>query len=389
MALANLTPHYCEGAAKLRLGDGFFRRESRPSRDLSVLLAWHQAHVQEGEHPLRWLDLMAGCGIRALRWALEAAPSCRCTPDLWVNDADPDRLPLLKTNLAEIRSGPCRPRFSIQSADHLLIQSRLRGRRFDLIDLDAFGNPTSLIQPALQALGFGGILFLASTDGRSPTGHDRGGAIRSFGAAARVHPASWELALRQQLGLLARQAWMLGFGLKPLLSFSDGRTFRTAIRLRRHPVADEEQQLGMLARCEACGDQQEQRLLQLKGWPTCRCPIGSGRWMVNGPLWLGPLQDTAVLETLLQAALPIAPATQRLLKRLVADPGSPARVWSTAELSHRCALQGPPALTSLVQQLQDAGHQACVSGVMPGQLRTDAELPELLQICCNAKGEGT
>lgn len=111
--------------------------------------------------------------------------------------------------------------------------------------------------------------------------------------------------------------------------------------------------------------------------------------MVNGPLWLGPLQDTAVLETLLQAALPIAPATQRLLKRLVADPGSPARVWSTAELSHRCALQGPPALTSLVQQLQDAGHQACVSGVMPGQLRTDAELPELLQICCNAKGEGT
>ena len=48
--------------------------------------------------------------------------------------------------------------------------------------------------------------------------------------------------------------------------------------------------------------------------------------------------------------------------------------------------QLPPAL---VQQLQDAGHQACISGVMPGQLRTDAELPELLQICCNAKGEGT
>ena len=31
--------HYCEGAAQLELGSGFFRPESRPSRDLGVLLA--------------------------------------------------------------------------------------------------------------------------------------------------------------------------------------------------------------------------------------------------------------------------------------------------------------------------------------------------------------
>ena len=41
------------------------------------------------------------------------------------------------------------------------------------------------------------------------------------------------MALRQQLGLVARQAWMLGRGVLPLLSFSEGRTFRLAVRLRR------------------------------------------------------------------------------------------------------------------------------------------------------------
>jgi tRNA (guanine26-N2/guanine27-N2)-dimethyltransferase len=41
------------------------------------------------------------------------------------------------------------------------------------------------------------------------------------------------MALRQQIGLVARQAWMLGRGLQPLFSFSEGRTFRLALRLRR------------------------------------------------------------------------------------------------------------------------------------------------------------
>ena len=64
-----------------------------------------------------------------------------------------------------------------------------------------------------------------------------------------------------------------------------------------------------------------------------------------------------------------------------ADPGCPARVWSTAELSKRLGLQGPPPLQDLVAALQAAGHQAYASSVMAGQLRSDAKFPELLQHC--------
>jgi len=352
-----------------------------------VLFAARQARDVGPDRQLRWLDLMAGCGIRALRWGLEAAPACPIPPRIQANDADPDRLAVLQANAAPLLKLGLEPQLTDRPADQLLAASQLRGDRFDLIDLDAFGSPGPLIQPALQSLRFGGILFLASTDGRSPTGHERIGAVRSLGSAARVHPASWALALRHQLGLIARLAWMNGLGLRPLLSFSDGRTFRTAVRMQQRPDSDQEQNLGLLARCESCGDQQQQSLLKLTGWPSCCCSA-DGRWMVSGPLWLGPLQDPTYLETLMALPVPVAAATQRLLARLQADPGDTARVWPTAELSQRLGLPGPPPLQALVATLQAAGHQAHASGVMAGQVRSDAEFPDLLQLCRHCCQEG-
>ena len=372
----------------MELGAGFFREQSRPARDLSVLLAADQACGVGQERGLRWLDLMAGCGIRALRWGLEAADRCAVAPEIWVNDGDPDRAAVVAGNTKPFLQTGIPLRLLTQSAEHLLTRAWLDDARFDLIDLDAFGSPSALIQPALRALQPDGVLFLASTDGRSPTGHDRSGAIRKLGAAARVHPASWELALRHQIGFVARQAWTLGHGLEPLLSFSDGRTFRTAVRIRPHPTEGEVSDLGLLARCEVCGAQQVQPLLRLRAWSPCLCPPGAEQVLIHGPLWLGPLQKEAFLSRVSRCSLPIAGATRRLLQRLLADPGVPARVWSTAELARRSGLSGPPSVARLLQALHEAGQRASASGVMGGQIRTDADLDVLLQICIAVGGEG-
>ena len=333
---------------------------------------------------------MSGCGIRALRWGLEALGSHAAGTELWINDGDPDRLPLIQVNVQKLG---CSTRLSADAAEVLLHRSILQCQWFDFIDLDAFGAPGPLIQPALQALRFDGLLFLASTDGRSPTGHDRVGAIRSLGAAARVHPASWEMALRQQLGLVARQAWLLGRGVQPLFSFSEGRTFRLALRLRRQIPAGDEQQLGLVARCERCGAQQVQSLLKLSGWPACHCVDGQGKWSISGPLWIGPLQEEPLLRQLIADAQDLAPQqispiTLRLLRRLQADPGDCPTVWPSDELARRLGMGGPPPLGRLVRALHAAGYRASASGVMPGQVRTDAELPELLQICTSLRVEG-
>ncbi len=337
---------------------------------------------------------MAGCGIRALRWGLEARGASLQPVNLVVNDADQEREPLLAANLVSLQECQgLKLTQSHQAAERLLRDAYLEHRFFDLIDLDAFGCPNVLLQSTLQAMRFGGVLLLASTDGRSPTGHDRFAAVRRFGAAARAHPSSWEMALRLQLAALAREAWLLGRGLEPLLSYSDGRTFRIAIRMRQRIRPGEEEQLGFLARCERCGDQAMQAMLGLQGWRPCSCRDGCGRWAVSGPLWIGPLQSPEQLKRLLQLSETLrlelshdqdptlAPRSRRLLEGLLADPGQPACSWSTGELARRLQLKGPPAVHELEAALRASGYSASVSGVMPGQVRTDAPLGILLRQC--------
>jgi tRNA (guanine26-N2/guanine27-N2)-dimethyltransferase len=364
-----------EGAAEVLLGSGFFRPESRPSRDLGVLLA----RVLAARAPLRVLDLMAGCGIRAQRYAREAGATA-----VWANDADPDRLPLLQANLA----GVAGLRSTALTAQKLLADCLIREERFTLLDLDAFGCPSSLVPLALEALSFGGVLYLASTDGRSPTGHDRRGAIRSLAASARAHPASWELALRLQIAVVARAAWALGRGIRPLFSFSEGRTFRTAIQLLRRPEPGEEGQLGLLAHCHSCGEQLSQSLLQLRRWPPCACTAAPPPLTISGPLWLGPLQHPPTLAAMREQELLAVAAGQepsaakaglRLLEGLLRDPGVPVRVWPTAEVGRRLG-SGPPATDRLVERLRAEGWTALASGVMAGQFRSDAPWTRVLEL---------
>lgn len=370
-----------EGAAAFDAGPGFFNPASRPSRDLGVLLVRASRELR----PPRVLDLMAGCGLRSLRYGLEAQVRC-----LWANDADPRRLPLLQRNLAVLEDR-CVVRRTTLTAQRLLADCLLRGERFDLVDLDAFGCPHALVPLALEAVALDGLLYLASTDGRGPTGHDRRAGVRRLGASARAHPASWEQALRLQLGVLARAAWSQGRGLEPVLSFSDGRTFRTAVRLRRHPRADEEGALGLLAICHGCGDQQVQPLLQLRRWQPCACSAtGRSALSVSGPLWIGPLQHLATLEAMAaeSAADPWILSRQGgvLLQRLRGDRGWPARAWPHALLARQLGA-APPPLRALVQRLREEGFVAATSGVMAGQLRSDAPWATILALAADgAKG---
>ena len=386
--------HYCEGAARLQLGSGFFRPQSRPSRDLGVLVVAQLAResLQHSQpEPLAVLDAMAGCGIRALRYGLEALEGHHGA-QIWANDADSARLPLLEANLAPLAQRQLELRSSGQTAQYLLAACLQQRQRFDLVDLDAFGCPSALVPLALEAVKTDGVLYLASTDGRSPTGHDRPGAIRMLGAGARAHPASWELALRLQLGVIARAAWAMGRGIEPLLAFSEGRTFRTAVRLRRHPAPSDLLQLGLLAHCHGCGDQQVQALQQLRQWQPCLCLSGQAVPLaVSGPLWTGALQHPPTLLAWLEghaAERPewaqISPTTRRLLAGLAADHGEPARCWPTSEIGRRLR-QGPPRLVRLARLLQAQGYRAQASGVMAGQLRSDAPWAVVLEAAKAAK----
>jgi hypothetical protein len=125
-----------------------------------------------GQGPLRVLDGMAGCGIRALRYGLEAGAS-----EVWANDADPNRLPLLEANLQPLVGA--RVRTTALTAQALLAGCLQRQERFELVDLDAFGCPTSLVPLALEAVSFG-----VPSAGNSSASEHSSWSCRSFTRAS-------------------------------------------------------------------------------------------------------------------------------------------------------------------------------------------------------------
>ena len=108
------------------------------------------------------------------------------------------------------------------------------------------------------------------------------------------------------------------------------------------------------------------------------------RQLRNGPLWLGPLQHAPTLAAMQrlvqrQPAGCVARSSERLLARLLADPGRPARCWPSAELGRRLG-GGPPATQALVQALEAEGYTALRSGVMDGMFRCNAPWPRVLEL---------
>jgi tRNA (guanine26-N2/guanine27-N2)-dimethyltransferase len=69
----------------------------------------------------------------------------------------------------------------------------------------------------------------------------------------------------------------------------------------------------------------------------------------------------------------------RLLAKLLADPGVPARCWPTAELGRRLGC-GPPATDALLQALESEGFMALRSGVMDGLFRCNAPWRRVLEL---------
>ena len=69
-----------------------------------------------------------------------------------------------------------------------------------------------------------------------------------------------------------------------------------------------------------------------------------------------------------------------LIRKLILDPGSPALCWSTAELAKRLSLKSQPKTHLLAKALRKEGFTGITSSIMPGQIRTDAPLNEILRI---------
>jgi len=360
-----------EGQATFRVDGAFYRTKSAIARDLAILAA---AVYRQRQGQLRVLDAMTGCGVRPLRYVLEAGADW-----VWANEGNPDQAEVLTQNLAVLP--PETYRITHQDA-HQVFFSCYQARDFyDLVDIDNFGSPAPFASTGLWATRMGGLLYLTNTDGRSTSGHDVGRSLRVYGAGARSHPAVHEQGLRLLLGHGVQVAAARHLGIEPVFSLFTGQVHRVMVRLVRKPTLTPEN-YGFLAYCHSCGH------FQTVGWGqlsrvTCPCQThgqASPTVVLSGPLWLGPLHDVDTLNAMATLAITKGWSTQaNLLQVMQQEATLPPYYYPLGDIGRRGQMDIPNR-DRLMAALQAHGYRAALTHCDWQAIKTDAPWADCLAV---------
>ncbi len=356
-----------EGRVTFSLGNAFYRPHSQRSRDLGVLAAAVYKH-QTGQ--LTVLDSMTGCGVRVLRYAIEAGAD-----RVWANDGDLTIHDTLQHNLSQLSSD--RVRITHETVNRVFWRCAIDRDYYDLIDIDSFGNPAEFLASCLQAVRYGGLIYLTSTDGRAMSGHYPQDSLRLYGATTRSTPSVQEHALRILIGSLAQQGAMQGLTVQPVFSMYSGQIYRIMVRVTKQ-LPKLEKHHGFVAYCPSCGDY---------GLPTWRhltradCPhhTRSLPMAIVGPLWTGDLHDRTWLSDMISIAPEQGLADQiPFLKLLHAEAYLPPYHFPLGEIGRRGKLDVPKR-DRLIESLQEQGFTASATHLSPDAIKTTASIASIVK----------
>ncbi len=381
MAADPTHPPRQEGRATFEVGAAFYRTQSIIARDLAVLAA---AVYRRHHGHLRVLDVMTGCGIRPLRYVLEAEADW-----VWANEGNPDLAPTLSRNLAVLPAQ--RYRITHQDANQVFLDCLQAGDSYDLVDIDNFGGPIPYTSQAMGATRLGSLLYLTNTDGRSTSGHDPAGSLRIYGAYARSHPAVHEQGLRLLIAHAANLAAARGAGIEPVFSLFTGQVHRVLLRRVNKPTLTDTT-YGFLAYCHRCGH------FQTVGWRrlgrvSCPCQIVQAApepggvaartdpsLVLSGPMWLGNLHDPQSLAAMQSLARDWGWSTQAKLLAVMAQEATlPPYYYPLGEIG-RHGQMDIPNRDSLIAALQKQGFLAAVPHCERQAIKTNAAFRDCLDI---------
>ncbi len=344
----------------------FYNPHMELSRDLSVLAC---AVFSRG-CSIEVCDPMAGVGVRGLRYAKEVEGVSSAV----LNDRSPLAQELLRRNVELNKL----ENVKIMKEDANVL---LNSNRFDLVDLDPFGSPSTFLDSACRGLKPRALLLVTATDTAPLCGRGERACLRKYSAKPLRTEYCREIGLRILIGSAQRTAAKFGISLEPVFSHATRHYFRVGFLARRsRSLADTLlKRQGMISHCFACG-----RRKVYEGWglnveEVCAC---GNRLRHAGPMWLGELGKRDFLHEmsreLERRSFKRATEERRLLQLLLLEAEGPPTFYSIHKLCERMRIS-PPKLDRIIEKLQGMGFQATRTHFSPDGIRTDAPLEALEQ----------
>ncbi len=329
----------------------FYNPRMQQNRTLSALAL--QA-VAPGLKKKMVLDGFCASGIRGIRYALEAGLG-----PITFLDASKDAMAICKKN---VRLNKLKGAEFVQEDFNHFATS---GRCFDVVELDPFGTPAPFVANALRLLPKIGILSVTATDLATLCGSRNGPARRRYDAAPLYVEYAHEIALRIVAGFVVRQAAMQDIGARPVFSFYQDHYTKSLFLIQRGAQAADAalENVGVVAHCTHCGHRTV--------GPVASCVCGRNLTAV-GPLWLGDVNDPAIL-----AQMKAATKDQKLaavLDVLSGESGLPPYFFDVHAAGRGAA---SPKMDAVLVRLHKSGFQAARTHYSPTAIKTDASLAQL------------
>lgn len=365
---------YQEGKARFYVEGAFYRPQSQVGRDLAVLAAAVYRR-QRGE--LRVLDAMTGCGVRPLRYQLEADADW-----VWANEGNPELRAVLSQNLeAGMRSRSYR--ITHQDANQVFFTCHQQRDFYDLVDIDCFGGGAPYLSTGLWATRVGGLLYLTSTDTRTTGGHNPERSVQSYGAYARAHPAVHEQGARLLIGSTLQQAAARGLTIQPVFSLYNGHVHRVMVRLLMGGTWPASH-YGFIGYCHHCGHYQTLTWRQL-GRATCPnsvlpAYVSPIPLTVSGPQWLGELHDRPFLAEMADLAQAWGWHKRAKLLALMQEEAELPPYYFTLPEIGRHGQMDIPKRESLILALRDRGFQVSHTHFEAQAIKTNATMADCIAI---------
>ncbi|MDZ7729762.1 MAG: tRNA (guanine(26)-N(2))-dimethyltransferase [Natrialbaceae archaeon] len=349
----------------------FYNPRQELNRDITIGVL----RAMQTERPAleTYLDAMTASGVRGIRSAADGWTVTCC-------DRSQEAVALTSENLELNGFTPVEPpqatgsRVGVVRRDAAAL---MRESHFDVVDLDPFGSPMSVIDAAVSAADE--LLCVTATDTAPLCGAHLASGIRSYGAVPRNTEYHPEMGVRILLGALVRSGARFDVALTPVLTHATSHYVRTYLELDHRATAADEalESLGYLTHCRDCLHRSASQGLVPVLEDRCSA-CGSETVTHAGPLWLDSTHDRTVVAGV-REELPDSFGSAETARRLLTSLESELHRPTHYDQHVLCKQWGLPAnaMDEFLEAIEGAGFDTSRTHYGGTTFKTDATVDQI------------
>jgi len=347
----------------------FYNPKMKHNRDIAVLVLRTVSSMWGIKDPIV-VEPLAGTGVRALRYAIEASAK------VYASDINRIAVDIMKKNI-EMNNASNLVHVRQADANQFMYNLYVERVKPLMVDIDPFGSPVPFIDSALTLLQGRGVLAVTATDVAVLSATYPKKLLRRYGVYGSKTPWEKEQALRSLISYIVRKAAEKDYAALPILAYYADYYVRAYFILKRgaKKALEALHSLGYAYTCTHCYYTWYGRELVAK-----KCPYCHKKTITTGPIYIGPLCSLDFMEKLLteyEKMYWIHSENIGILLRTLKEECRIVKPYVRLDKLCSWLRVNMPKTTNIIEVLRKRGYQAVRTHFDKRALKTNAPHPVL------------